>query len=173
MKKTRIIAAVLASILAGTSFIYVNEYESDNVIAADALSYEEYTEGNMKYKVFADHVTVSRCDENAAGEIIIPEEIKGIPVTEIGNDCFRECKGITSVIIPDSVKSIGEHAFWFCSGLNFVNIPQNVTVIETGVFNSCTSLKSITIPNSVTKIGSTAFFGCNSNNSAPPPTNGS
>ena len=162
MKKTRIIAAVLASILAGTSFIYVNEYASNTIFAADLLDYEEYTEENLKYKIYADHVTVGRCDEKAIGEIIIPEEIKGIPVTEIGTECFRECKGITSIIIPDSVEAIGKHAFLLCFSLNSVNIPQNITVIESGVFNSCTSLKSITIPNSVTQIESTAFIGCES-----------
>jgi hypothetical protein len=162
MKKTRIIASVLASILVGTSFIYINEYASNTIFAADLLDYEEYTEENLKYKIYADHVTVGRCDEKAIGEIIIPEKIKGIPVTEIGSECFRECKGITSIIIPDSVEAIGKRAFLLCFSLNSVNIPQNITVIESGVFNSCTSLKSITIPNSVTQIESTAFMGCES-----------
>lgn len=162
MKKTKIIAAALASVIAGTSFIYVKEYSSDNVIAADVSSYEEYTEGDLEYKVYAYYASVSRCNKEAAGEIIIPEEIKGVPVIEIGAECFRECKGITSVVIPDSIKTIGQNAFWLCFHLNSVNIPKNITVIEAGVFNSCTSLKSVTIPNSVTAIGSTAFMGCDS-----------
>lgn len=160
MKKTNITAAVLAFIVAGTSFTYVKEYSYNNVIAADVSEYEEYTEGDLEYKIYTDHVAVSRCEKEAVGEIIIPEEINGVPVTEIGADCFKECKDIKSVVIPDSIKKIGKYAFWFCRGLTSVNIPKNITVIETGVFYSCTSLRSVTIPNSVTEIGSTAFLGC-------------
>ena len=39
----------------------------------------------------------------------------------IGKYAFRDCKSLTSVIIPSSVTRIGEHAFWGCSSLASVN----------------------------------------------------
>ena len=79
-------------------------------------------------------------------------------VTSIGN--FGGCNEITSVTIPNSVKTIRESAFSGCSGLTSITIPNSVTSIGNSAFNGCSSLTSIIIPNSVTSIGGSAFYGC-------------
>ena len=81
-------------------------------------------------------------------------------VTSIGNDAFRGCSGLTSVVIPNSVTSIGHIAFYGCSGLTSVVIPNSVTSIGASAFEGCTGLTSVVIPNSVTSIGGYAFRDC-------------
>ncbi len=78
----------------------------------------------------------------------------------IGKYAFRDCKSLTSVIIPSSVTRIGEHAFWGCSSLASVNIPSSVTRIGDEAFKSCRSLTSVDIPSSVTQIESGVFDKC-------------
>lgn len=73
---------------------------------------------------------------------------------------------LTSIIIPNSVKSIGHFAFKGSSLLTSVIISNNVTKIEDQAFNSCSKLTSITIPNSVTSIGSSALEIGSSTNKA-------
>ena len=80
--------------------------------------------------------------------------------TSIGDYVFRDCSGLTSVTIPDSVKSIGSYAFNGCRGLTSVTIPDGVTSIGDFAFDGCSGLTSITIPDSVTSIGKSAFDGC-------------
>ena len=81
-------------------------------------------------------------------------------VTEIGDDAFLQCSGMTSVTIPNSVTVIGNSAFDFCSGLTSIEIPNSVTTIGDGAFASCSGLTSVTIPNGVTSIGTVAFYNC-------------
>ena len=80
-------------------------------------------------------------------------------VTEIGEEAFWKCEGLTTVTIPDSVTKIGEEAFYLCKGLTSVTIPGSVTKIETSTFGS-TGLTSVTIPGSVTSIEEQAFIYC-------------
>ena len=85
----------------------------------------------------------------------IPNSVKSI-----GNLAFYGCTGITSITIPNSVTSIGEEAFSWCSGLTSIEIPNRVTSIELFAFGDCSALTSVTIPNSVKKIGENAFYNC-------------
>ena len=98
------------------------------------------------------------------GNVAIPEEVTYMnrtrKVTSIGSNAFYDCKGLTSVTIPNSVTSIGNGAFAGCYGLTSVTIPNSVTSIGDSAFSGCSGLTSVTIPNSVTSIGNYAFYGC-------------
>lgn len=94
----------------------------------------------------------------------IPSSLKTVTITggTIGDDAFKNCDSLTSVIIGDSVTSIGDYAFEGCSSLTSIVIPDTVTSIGESAFEECTSLTSVVIPNSVTAIGGNAFAGCSS-----------
>ena len=98
------------------------------------------------------------------GSVVIPESVTyngtTYSVTFIGDYAFYNCTGLTSITIPNSVKSIEDNAFEDCTGLTSIVIPSSVTSIEESAFNGCTGLTSITIPNSVTSIEDNAFSGC-------------
>ncbi len=83
-------------------------------------------------------------------------------VTSIGPAAFVGCSGLTSIEIPNSVTSIGPYAFSGCSGLTSVEIPNSVTSIGSDAFYVCSGLTSVEIGNSVTSIGNDAFRGCTS-----------
>ena len=93
----------------------------------------------------------------------VPESLMTVTVTggtSIGNNAFRDCRFLTSIEIPDNVKSIGESAFKGCSSLTSIEIPAGVKSIGESAFEGCSSLTSIEIPNSVTSIGNYAFYNC-------------
>ena len=108
--------------------------------------------------------SVTSGDNKYSGNVIIPEKATyagmTFAVTSIEGGAFRDCSGLTSVTIPNSVKSIGKYAFSYCIGLTSVTIPNSVTSIESRAFYDCSSLTSVTIPNSVTSIEDYAFCGC-------------
>jgi hypothetical protein len=92
----------------------------------------------------------------------IPDTLRGVPVTSIGDRAFQHCTNLTSVTIPNSVTNIGHLAFYGCPSLSSVTIPNSVTSIGSSAFANCTRLTSVTIPNSVTSIGGAAFSHCTS-----------
>ena len=52
------------------------------------------------------------------------------------------------------------NAFSGCYSLSSITIPDTVRSIGQGAFNACYSLSSITTPDSVTSIGPSAFQNC-------------
>jgi len=96
----------------------------------------------------------------AGGAIEIPSSINGRPVVAIGNNAFKEngnaTNPITTVKIPNSVKTIGQSAFE-SAGLTSVKIPNSVTNIGVAAFAGNAGLTSVTVGSGVKTIGSAAF----------------
>jgi len=138
-----------------------------NVTIGDAV---QVIPGNMFY-----HQTAASLPK-IIGHIDIPDSVTSISssafreqnnitvtigtgVTTIGSFAFRNCTGLTSIIIPDRVATIGESAFHNCTGLTSIIIPASVTSIGASAFRGLIGLTSITIGTGVTSIGHDAFAG--------------
>ena len=67
---------------------------------------------------------------------------------------------ITSITIPNGVKTIPSFAFRYCTSLTNITIPDSVTSIDWGAFRDCSGLISVTIPSSVGAIDDYAFYAC-------------
>ena len=80
-------------------------------------------------------------------------------VVTIEENAFADST-ISSVTIPNSVKTIGSWAFSGCVNLRTVTLPASVTEIGEGVFGGCTNLTSVRIPVSVKTIQKWAFAEC-------------
>ena len=101
-------------------------------------------------------------------------------MTSIGNYAFSYCSGLTSITIPNSVRSIGNQVFANCSSLNSVNYLCSLQNEGTDVFYNCnnikeivldcevvtslfcniTSLETVILRSNVKSIGENAFLGC-------------
>lgn len=80
-------------------------------------------------------------------------------VTTIGDLVFDGCSGLTSITIPESVKSIGYEAFAE-TNISTITIPSSVAEIGESAFEACANLKNVSfeVPNTNLKnIGNRAF----------------
>lgn len=104
-------------------------------------------------------------------EVILPKEIEGMPITEIGDCCFakqaclprhyevsetahtdrsgqlRELCGndIQKIVLPDSVRRIGNRAFYNCTVLCRMEIGGGLAEIGGDVFMNCHKLHEMTV----------------------------
>ncbi|MCP4850019.1 MAG: leucine-rich repeat domain-containing protein [Verrucomicrobiaceae bacterium] len=69
-------------------------------------------------------VTITSCNVSASGELAIPESIGGYPVAAIQHGAFRDCRELTSIRIPDTIRSIGESPFRGCSRLTGIQVDE-------------------------------------------------
>lgn len=66
-------------------------------------------------------------------------------VSTLYSCAFNGCKNITSMDIPETVKTMGEsHLFYGCSALRKVTIPSGVSEIPHATFIGCTALQRVT-----------------------------
>ena len=111
----------------------------------------------MEYEETADGgIRITKYKWSSAKNIVIPAEIEGKPVTEIGDECFKYCYGET-VSLPDTIRVIGERAFQFCTYIERIEVPDGCVRIGTHAFDSCARLEEVKIPDTVTFIGFSAF----------------
>lgn len=56
---------------------------------------------------------------------------------------FKNCSGLTSVVLPNQLRIIRANAFNGCSKLESLNLPASVEYIYQNAFTGCTSLQSV------------------------------
>lgn len=94
------------------------------------------------------------------GAVTVPDTIEGKPVTSIGDLAFQDATAVTSVSVPDSVRTIGIYAFTGCTSLSSATFGNGLTTMGNYIFTGCAGLRSVTIGGGITSIGLLAFSDC-------------
>ena len=129
----------------------------------DGIYYKFYN-GNMTAEVISG-------EDKYTGDIVIPRSVKyngsTYAVTDIGEEAFYYCNGLTSVTIPRSIISIDDRAFHGCGDLISLMVESGNqiydsregcnAIIETASNMLIVGSRTSFIPKSVTSIGGGAF----------------
>lgn len=145
------------------------------VLTLCGTAFAETYEG-LTYENMGSYIEITDWDDSIT-ELVIPEEIDGLPVQKIekkfpGNTTLKSviipktinhevplnsCSALETVVINsvDAVKN-----FYNCTSLKSVTLPDGLTSLANNAFSGCTSLTSIELPKSVASMGSRVFSGC-------------
>ncbi len=95
-------------------------------------------------------------------ELVIPSEHNGKPVVAIGNgsELISGAAHITSILIPEGIKTIGSRAF-YGFGITSLVIPDSVTYIGDMAFAYCSNLSSVTLGKGLEALNMETFNNCN------------
>ena len=109
LRKIGIVVAILLLLTALACAIFIaNRYEWQD---------------GIRYIRKKDGFHLERAEVLESNIVIIPANIKGLPVIAIEECAFENCAQLTSITIPDSVKAIGKAAFYGCSSLESMTLP--------------------------------------------------
>lgn len=138
--------------------LVLNEISYDDEVISE-FSYTEKQDGTIRIDSYYGIKN---------SNFVIPSEIDGKTVTEIGTAAFAYAflaDGATQkVTIPATVTEIGQHAFLSSSGLKQIVFESGSQLKRIGdsAFSGCSELISAVLPSGVEEIGSMAFADCSS-----------
>ena len=125
----------------------------------------DFDDGILKYTITSPSNLEVQCDgftdaHKNDESVVIPETVNYnnrtyaiLTVKGFGNS------KLSSVKLPQSLKTIGEMAFDGCSNLKEIEIPNGIETIGSTAFRNC-ALTSLVIPESVKSIADYAFDNC-------------
>ncbi len=93
-----------------------------------------------------------------AADVIVPESINGIAITEIGEKCFAG-SNVENVVLPDTVISIGEGAF-YNTDLKSITANGVIQILKQS-FYGCDKLADVELPK-LRFVGEECLYGCKS-----------
>ncbi len=124
----------------------------------------QFTLGGINYEGSSTGAKVMPlvAPQTYSGNVSIPEKVNYNSLEYVVNSldplAFKDCRLLTSVIMPDGIKVIGDESFSVCSQLVSVIMP-GVTSIGDRAFTHCTNLRTVSMPN-IGSIGEEAFNHC-------------
>ena len=166
MKNTKKLFAGIISSALSCCLLLSSNLSSDKVYSDP--NYEEYN--GFQYGFFKCYddpsdekiLTIHRYIGPDTEKIVVPSEINGTKVKQIGESAFRNNETVKEIVIPDTVICIEGYAFEQCPNLERVNLPEGIKNINYGLFVGCSKLDNVKIPDGVEAIHQSAFFRCKS-----------
>lgn len=124
----------------------INAY--DFVASHDGQTFYFAVEGSMQVAIVSvlprSNNMESSIDMGYKGHLSIPSHVThgGVryEVVTLGERCFANNRGLTSVTIPNGVTTIGDNAFLRCTNLQRIELPETLQQISATAFDGCSAI---------------------------------
>ena len=90
--------------------------------------------------------------------MILPEEVDGLPVAEIGSGAFKR-RTFERIKLPENLRVVGDEALALATLPKFLEIPSGTTDLGRLAFAETKGLEVLRLPKDLTNLAPTAFVG--------------
>ncbi len=113
---------------------------------------------NFAYEARENGICILRC-YGSSGSVVIPEELEGMPVTEVSAYAFADeiaeepqydggfpciCgEKLEELYLPKTVRRLGRYVFYNCVKLRKLSFCSNISFIGAGAFTGCRRLSKL------------------------------
>mgnify|MGYP004520019901 CR=1 FL=1 len=104
---------------------------------------KKHTDSGFTFDIREDHAIVTEFDDDIQ-LVEIPEQIDGVPVTELGEYLFAG-KNCQIIRIPSGVKKIGRYGFYNCRNLEELWFSSDFTDLGSGAFTGCHRIRRLEV----------------------------
>ncbi|MGN1334803.1 MAG: Mur ligase family protein [Anaerovoracaceae bacterium] len=125
----------------------------------DESHYMGMQKDNAKYKVFPEHVSLSKYYGDAR-VVRIKSKLMGRNIKKVWDKAFAGNEDIEIVRIGDNVQHIGDNCFENCMSLKKVVIPEKTKGLGSMAFSDCHQLEEVEIRGKLAFLGEDVFAGC-------------
>ena len=149
----------LANVTFSKSLQYIEDHSFANCISLKSLIFPSTLEylGDYCFEFSGiEAISFEDEDEETSGE-----NNSEFRLQSLGNSCFKDCKKLSSINLPETISTIGNLCF-SNTNISSFTVPLNTSTIGAQAFNNCNSLVLFSIPNesSLIKFGEKPFSGC-------------
>lgn len=142
MKKMRLLTkALLLTAIFLSNGLMASAYD----FIADSICYNVISDNEVEVTYYGPQYYSGKYYQ---GDVVVPATVEhdGIvyQVTQLGMYAFTNCNDVTSVTMPDGLKTIKKYSLSNCKLVTHYDIPASVTLIEGGAFNG-TGLERINV----------------------------
>ena len=140
------------------------EFADANVKAICVTYWDTDHDGELSKEEAAAVTTLSVADKQHSAfyennEITSFDELQYFTgLTQIPNFAFCRCSNLTSIVLPNTIKTIGSNAFGYCH-LDRVDLPESLEELGSSAF-LYSLIETMYIPKNVSTIGTYLFSGC-------------
>jgi len=136
------------------------EYMSENgiVYTVDGSTLVDGSAADGDFAVREGTQSIGKCafeGNQKLTSLTLPDSVK-----TINEGAFLECVELKRAVFGEELSVIGASAFAKCSKLKKINLPDKVKTVKKNAFYQCVSLTSAVLGEHVSSIGSYAFSGC-------------
>ena len=126
----------------------------------------DVSEGGVNYRVYMAEDRAEVVSGSYQGDVVLADSLqfenRSYAVTGISESAFSGSKQLTSLRLPDPLRSIGKQAFRDCQKLSSVKLPKNVMEISDEAFYYCTKLSHVYVfGDQMPQTATNAFSGTN------------
>lgn len=157
---------------------YVGEYAFAMTGAQMKFFAEQEGKAENEFFITGDGVLLFAYIADEKSEIIVPDGVKVIAgaafsgwdtaivpenvdqLSASGKTKYNLSYTVTSIKLPDTLKTIGGSAFYRMLGLKSIVLPESLTFVDSYAFAFCEGLTSLSGGGNIEKIGDYAFYYC-------------